>query len=342
MHNINQDNNKVRKFGSTSFIPEGWFWLFQSKEIKLKQAKPISFMGLKLVIYRSEYGKIYALDAHCPHMGAHLCDGKVEGASIRCPFHYWRFDSNGYCDDIPCQEKKSFVTKLNSYRVNEAYGLIWLWTGSVQDEEDIPIIPELENKKLSYKLGKPFIKLCHPNVLMINAIDAQHFQSVHNLVVDLNMKDTVVSLRAIEFSNTTPLPEDNFLLRLVKPFYKKALTYKMHYWWGHTGSVTLGPDFLHFHIIFSLRPTLDGKAEGQTILVTTKGSMLKSIFVNPILLFLTKLVGNYFAKGDTIIFSRINFNLKTPLKSDKAIVSFINHYEKQRVGELFKKEYGNC
>ena len=51
--------------------------------------------------------------------------------------------------------------------------------------------------------------------------------------------------------------------------------------------------------------------------------------LNPIILFLTKLVGNYFAKGDTIIFSRIKFNFRTPLKADKAIIHFIEHYEGQ-------------
>ena len=33
------------------------------------------------------------MDAHCPHLGAHLAvGGRVEGECLRCPFHGWKFD----------------------------------------------------------------------------------------------------------------------------------------------------------------------------------------------------------------------------------------------------------
>ena len=33
------------------------------------------------------------LDAYCPHLGAHLAEGgRVQGESVRCPFHAWEFD----------------------------------------------------------------------------------------------------------------------------------------------------------------------------------------------------------------------------------------------------------
>ena len=109
----------------------------------------------------------------------------------------------------------------------------------------------------------------------------------------------------------------------------------MTYWWGHVGSVMVGPDFLHFYIIFALKPNGNGQTEGQTILVTEKRKL--GWFINPIILFLTKLVGNYFATGDTIIFSRIKFNFKTPLKADKAIIHFIEHYESQLPSTAWSK-----
>jgi len=109
----------------------------------------------------------------------------------------------------------------------------------------------------------------------------------------------------------------------------------MTYWWGHTGSVMVGPDFLHFYIIFALRPNLQGQTEGQTILVTKKRKGLLGFLINPMLLFATKMVGNYFAKGDTIIFSRINFKFQTPIRADKAIIDFVEHYEKQNRAAYF-------
>ena len=36
-------------------------------------------------------GRYYAIDDHCPHQGAPLCDGMVEGKTVTCSFHGWRF-----------------------------------------------------------------------------------------------------------------------------------------------------------------------------------------------------------------------------------------------------------
>jgi hypothetical protein len=46
-------------------------------------------------------------------------------------------------------------------------------------------------------------------------------------------------------------------------------------------------------------------------------------------LFLTQIVGDYFARGDTRVFESIRFRLDTPIKSDAAIVKFIRHLESQ-------------
>ena len=66
------------------------------------------FFGQELVLFRGTSGKVIMLDAYCPHMGTHLGRNKtsysvvkgqhVEGDSIRCPFHGWRFGPDG---DVP-------------------------------------------------------------------------------------------------------------------------------------------------------------------------------------------------------------------------------------------------
>lgn len=333
--------DKIKQFGVKGFLPEGWYWLMRSREVKRGKAYPVKFLDLDLVLYRGEDGEVRAFDAHCPHMGAHLCDGFVEGNSIRCPFHFWKYDELGKCTEIPAQRETLNIPGLNAHKVREAYGLVWLWAGNQEDTEPIPVVPELAGVALDHKLGASFTKNCHPNVVMINAIDVQHFRSVHQLVVDLDMKVTPLSPRCIQLSNTTSVPEKTFILKFARKFYKKALTYEMTYWWGHTGSVMVGPDFLHFYIIFALRPTLDGKTEGQTILVTRKRPGLLGTLINPILLFATKLVGDYFAKGDTIIFTRINFQYRTPIRADKAIIDFIEHYEKQKEAVNYSKHTEN-
>jgi 3-ketosteroid 9alpha-monooxygenase subunit A len=59
----------------------------------------------------AESGRVVMLGAYCPHMGTHLgrsptsatviSDSFLEGDSIRCPFHAWRFGPDGKCNHIP-------------------------------------------------------------------------------------------------------------------------------------------------------------------------------------------------------------------------------------------------
>src|ERR1044071_9464385 len=90
-------------FNNAARVVEGWYWAMPSRAIKCGRARPLAFLGREMVVYRGEDGVARALDAYCPHMGAHLGEGKVEGDGIRCLFHDWKYDAAGRCVEIPCQ-----------------------------------------------------------------------------------------------------------------------------------------------------------------------------------------------------------------------------------------------
>jgi phenylpropionate dioxygenase-like ring-hydroxylating dioxygenase large terminal subunit len=319
----------TRVFNHPETIIEGWYWAMPSSALKRGKTKPFNFFGRELVLYRTTDNRVVALDAYCPHMGAHLAEGKVETDAIRCLFHYWKYDAQGRCLEIPCQQHCSFVPQIQTWPVAEHYGLIWLWAGR-EAKHRLPFVPELENEECDYLLANRFVKECHPNVMMINAIDAQHFNSVHHLPVNLNLQATVINDHCIKFTNTTKVLPASALTKVLGRFYKDALTYTLCYFFASTGSVTIGPDFLHFHIMFALRPTKEGKSEGQTILITRKRKGVFGNLWSRVLLWLTRVVGAYFAKGDTLIFKTIKFNFRTPIKADEPIIRFIEHAENQQ------------
>jgi phenylpropionate dioxygenase-like ring-hydroxylating dioxygenase large terminal subunit len=321
--------NQHLNFNNPERIIEGWYWALRSSEVKRGKIKALHFLGRELVVYRGASGRLTAMDAYCPHMGAHFAEGSTEGDSIRCKFHYWKFSREGQCEDIPCQKSVAGVNPVHTWPVEEKYGMIWIWTGK-KPTQPVPFVPELEDFDVEAKLGNRFVKGCHPNVMMINAIDAQHFNSVHRLAVPLDLQPEKQNGNWITFSNVTSVPKTNLILRTISRFYAGALTYILSYWFASTGSVTLGPDFLHFHIIFALRPTRDGKSEGQTILVTKQRKGILGRVTNSLILKFTEIVGNYFAKGDTQIFKSIRFNFATPIRADSSIIRFIQHAEGQK------------
>lgn len=320
-------NRKTQIFNQPDRFIQGWYWALRSRELKVGQVKPVTLMGRNLALYRGEQGQVVAVDAYCPHMGAHLAEGKVEGNAIRCLFHNWKFDAEGHCVEVPCLGK-SLPVQLQTWPVAEQYGLIWVWTGETP-QHPVPFVPELEQQDCDSALGARFVKQCHPNVVMINAIDAHHFNTVHHLPLKIVFEKRELNPNAITFDNITRGGEESWLIKLIRPLYQNAVTYRMCYWYGSTGTVTIGPDFLHFHILFALRMLPDGRTEGQTILLTPRRSQVWGWLFNRLVLWLTQQVGNYFAKGDTQIFQTIRFELKTPIAADRSILQFIQHVERQ-------------
>ncbi len=306
---------------------EGWYWAIPAAKVPAGAVVPVRLLGKDLAIWRDQSGRLRAFDAYCPHMGAHLAEGSVDGDHLRCFFHWWRFDAEGSLVEIPCQPK-TVPAKVRTWPVAERYGLIWVWTGT-SPRHPVPYIPELADEGTDAILGNHFFKGCHPNVVMINAIDEQHFASVHNLIVDLHFDVGSLNENAATFSNTTPVPKDHWIGKLLGPLYSGPLTYKMCYWNGTTGSVTVGPDAWHFHIVFALRPTDDGRTEGQTVLITRNRPGVAGRIANRVALFLSEQVGNYFAKGDTEVFESIRWSFQTPIRADRSIIHFIQHLDQQ-------------
>ena len=59
-------------------------------------------VGENLVAVFLEHGEYRAIDDLCPHMGASLGAGCVEGGIVTCPWHAWRFrTSDGAWADNP-------------------------------------------------------------------------------------------------------------------------------------------------------------------------------------------------------------------------------------------------
>ena len=317
----------TRVFNRRDRLVEGWYWAVPSAELRRGQVVPLRLGGRDLALWRGADGAARAFDAYCPHMGAHLAQGKVDGDTLRCFFHAWQFDGDGALRSVPCQDHVP-AASVRAWPVAEAYGLVWVWTGPTP-RHPVPFIPALEGAPIRSRLGNRFTKGCHPNVVMVNAIDEQHFQSVHHLTVDLRFAVTELHANAATWDNITP-PPDSAFGRLLKRFYAGPLTYRMTYWNGTTGSVTVGPDAWHFHILFALRPNDDGHTEGQTVLVSRALPGLAGRAFNALALSASQVVGDYFARGDTEVFQTIRWNFQTPIKADRPIVHFVQHLERQR------------
>ena len=319
-----------RLFNHPTAVVTGWYWLCRASQLRRGRVMALQLLGRELAVYRGADGRVVALDAYCAHMGAHLAEGRVEGNALRCFFHRWRYETDGRCSDIPCLDGAPPArARVRSWPTAEKHGLIWVWTGN-QAPQGVPEPPELEGSDYEWHVANRFEKGCHPNVVLINAIDEQHFRSVHRLPGEiLRMEPLEQSKENIDFRNTGSVPTRHWLGRLIGRIYAGPLTYNLSYWYGSMGFVSFGPDFLHLHLMFALRRGDDGRAIGQAVTFTRRRRGPLGWLFNRILLRITALAARYFALGDTRVFNTIRFQFATPIAADRAVLAFIKHLEQQ-------------
>lgn len=60
--------------GAPPPYPNGWFRIGWSDQLKKGDVRSVSFLGLELAMFRSndKAGKVYVVNAFCPHLGANL------------------------------------------------------------------------------------------------------------------------------------------------------------------------------------------------------------------------------------------------------------------------------
>ena len=60
--------------------------------------------GHDLVLWRSKDGTVNAQSDLCVHRGGSLGGGRVVDGCVQCPYHGWRYDSDGVCLEIPANK----------------------------------------------------------------------------------------------------------------------------------------------------------------------------------------------------------------------------------------------
>lgn len=163
-------------------IPTGWFCVQWSHEVEVGQVKPLKVFSKDLVIFRTSTGDVSVLDAFCPHLGAHLGHGGcLEEDRLVCPFHAWKFASDGSIAEIPYAKKIPKKTGLNAWPVVERNGMIYVWHDLAGREPmwEVPVIPEVEDPAFTEPRFREWsVKSCNQEMAE-NQVDAAHFLYLH-------------------------------------------------------------------------------------------------------------------------------------------------------------------
>lgn len=175
-------------------MPYGWYCVAWSDELKVGESKPVHYFDQELVLFRTESGQAKLLEAYCPHLGAHLGQGihentgkggSVQGESIVCPFHAWKFNGDGECTDVPYAKNMppKVVGKqcLKSFPITETNQAIFAWyhPEGVAPMWEVEVHDEANSDDWCPVDRYEWIIKAHPQELAENAADPAHFKYVH-------------------------------------------------------------------------------------------------------------------------------------------------------------------
>lgn len=172
--------------------PSGWYAACFSAELPPGAVRSLRFMGKELVLFRTRGGLACALDAYCPHLGAHLGrGGTVEGEELRCPFHGFRFDGAGSCVATGYGSKPPPAAHLRSWPVRETNAIVLLYHSQDAGPPTWEV-PALENSGWSQPVFRRFELSAHPQQTTENSVDLGHFEIVHGYESVRLVRDVVV------------------------------------------------------------------------------------------------------------------------------------------------------
>ena len=133
-----------------------------------------------VLLYRGDSGKVTAMNDRCPHRGALLSKGRLEGDAVRCMYHGIKYDSTGRCVQIPGQDMIPPKLRVRTYPIEERGHLVWIWMGDPAKADPSQIIdfPYLSDPRWK---GLPAYLHYDASYLLIvdNLSDFAHLAFVH-------------------------------------------------------------------------------------------------------------------------------------------------------------------
>jgi phenylpropionate dioxygenase-like ring-hydroxylating dioxygenase large terminal subunit len=185
---------------SAGITAEGWLtdsWYFACASKSLEPGKQFRriILGQPVLLARTpakdgKGGEAFALRDVCPHRLVPLSAGQqieTDGKpTIQCPYHGWRFGTDGTCALMPSLvEPGDFATdkvKVRRYPVHEANGMIFIYIADNPRSEEPPAVPppEFGLGKLKPKFIVVDIFNAHMDDAVVGLMDPAHVPFVHN------------------------------------------------------------------------------------------------------------------------------------------------------------------
>ncbi|HTI68038.1 MAG TPA: Rieske 2Fe-2S domain-containing protein [Caulobacteraceae bacterium] len=141
----------------------------------------VGLLGEKLLAVRDGLGRYGLIQEFCAHRRVSLWFGITETDGIRCPYHGWKYDTDGQCTEIPSEPEDSELCqriRLTAYPLIKVGDVLWTYMGPPDLQ---PSEPEWEFATVPSDQTYTSKRLQESNWLqaMEGGIDSSHVSWLH-------------------------------------------------------------------------------------------------------------------------------------------------------------------
>jgi nitrite reductase (NADH) small subunit len=84
----------------------------KTSDVKTGSGKSIEINGKAIAVFNVD-GKFYAINDVCGHRGGPLSEGELDGNTVICPWHGWRYDvTSGANELVPDFPTEKYAVKI--------------------------------------------------------------------------------------------------------------------------------------------------------------------------------------------------------------------------------------
>jgi phenylpropionate dioxygenase-like ring-hydroxylating dioxygenase large terminal subunit len=173
---IPRPTNAPRDIRKTGIHPDYWYPLARSRDVKPGKAIGVQFAGQPVAIFRTGSGTVFALEDRCAHRQVPLHAGLIKDECVQCCYHGWTYDQTGKCVNVPYLDKdKALPNGVRAYPCREAYGLIFLFMGDLENltQRQFPNVPNADHPGYKIRYLDRRVE-CHYSFMHENLMDMNH------------------------------------------------------------------------------------------------------------------------------------------------------------------------
>jgi len=161
-------------------VTRAWYVVCWSHELRRRPIKRRLF-GRPIVVFRASDGSVGAALDRCPHRNVPLSEGRVVGDSLECPYHGWRFATDGRCVHIPALDGDADRASRGATAMpaREEQGCVWVWADPDHAPTGAPFHFRLADEPGYMVVRRKVRAPATVHMVAENALDVPHTAFLH-------------------------------------------------------------------------------------------------------------------------------------------------------------------